>query len=247
MAGQFMKGALISFMPTFVGSLPNVIVFQYNPDTITHTWTATGRSAKMMNDKDAGTDPLAADQVPGESFSFKLSVDSNEMIAAGNAIGAGLAQVSGVYTRLAALEMLQYPSGAPALASLVGSVAASISAGGLSVSASAGASAQNAPVPRSEVPVVLFVWGPQRIVPVRVTQLSITETMYDTLLNPIHADVSITLQVLTPELVSGINDGEMKQIAKVAYAYTQGLRQVQAVANLGDAAASILGMLPSPF
>lgn len=94
---------------------------------------------------------------------------------------------------------------------------------------------------------VLFVWGPQRIVPVRVTQLSITETMYDTLLNPIHADVSITLQVLTPELVSGINDGEMKQIAKVAYAYTQGLRQVQAVANLGDAAASILGMLPSPF
>ena len=112
MAAQFVKGALVSFMPTLVGSLPNVIVFQYNPDTITHTWSAAGKSAKMMKDKAAGADPLAADQVPGETFSFKLSVDSNEMIADGNAVAAGLAQVSGVYTRLAALEMLQYPSGA---------------------------------------------------------------------------------------------------------------------------------------
>ena len=41
--------------------------------------------------------------------------------------------------------------------------------------------------------------------------------------------------------------GEMRTMAKVAYAYSQGLRQVQAVANLGDAAASIIGMLPNPF
>jgi hypothetical protein len=33
-------------------------------------------------------------------------------------------------------------------------------------------------------------------------------------------------------------------IASVAYAYTQGLRQTQALASLGDAGASILGMLP---
>ena len=91
------------------------------------------------------------------------------------------------------------------------------------------------------------MWGPLRIVPVRVTQRSITETMYDSFLNPIHADVSISLKVLTPEEISGMNEGEMKQIAKVAYTYSQGLRQVQAVANLGDAAASIIGILPSPF
>ena len=39
MAGNFMKGALVSFMPTFVGSLPNVVVFQFNPETISHSWT----------------------------------------------------------------------------------------------------------------------------------------------------------------------------------------------------------------
>jgi hypothetical protein len=96
------------------------------------------------------------------------------------------------------------------------------------------------------VPTVLFVWGPERIMPVRVTQLSITEKLYDARLNPIQADVSITLQVLTPPEISGMTS-EMKLIAQVAYAYSQGLRQEQAVANLGDAAASIIGMLPNPF
>ena len=93
---------------------------------------------------------------------------------------------------------------------------------------------------------MLFVWGVQRIVPVRVTALSTNETLYDSSLNPIHAEVTITLRVLTPEEISGMT-GEMKQIAQVAYMYSQGLRQVQAVANLGDAAASIIGMLPNPF
>ncbi len=74
---------------------------------------------------------------------------------------------------------------------------------------------------------MLFVWGPQRIVPVRVTALSTSETLYDSSLNPIHAEVTITLRVLTPEEISGMN-GEMKQIAQVAYMYSQGLRQVQA-------------------
>ena len=93
---------------------------------------------------------------------------------------------------------------------------------------------------------MLFVWGAQRIVPVRVTALSTNETLYDSSSNPIHAEVTITLRVLTPEEISGMT-GEMKQIAQVAYMYSQGLRQAQAVANLGDAAASIIGMLPNPF
>jgi hypothetical protein len=101
-------------------------------------------------------------------------------------------------------------------------------------------------VPQSEVPTVLFIWGPQRIVPVRVTALSITEKLYDALLNPTHADVQITLRVLTPDELEAVQ-GELKTVAKVAYVYSQGLRQVQALANLGDAAASIIGMLPNPF
>jgi hypothetical protein len=244
MAGKYMKGALVSFMPTFIGSLPNVIVFQFNPETITHTWSP---AAGATPDPKAGADPMAVRGVPGEQFSFSLAVDATDMIADGDAnpVGAGLATVSGVYTRLAALEMLQYPSGSFG-GGLLGTVSASISVGGVSLSASGAGAAAKSDIPRSEVPTVLFVWGPQRIVPVRVTGLTITEKLYDALLNPTHADVQITLRVLTPEELVAVQ-GELKTVAKVAYVYSQGLRQLQALANLGDAAASIIGMLPSPF
>jgi hypothetical protein len=94
--------------------------------------------------------------------------------------------------------------------------------------------------------VALFVWGPQRIVPVRITQLSITEKLYDGLLNPVHAEAQIALRVLTPDELAAVQ-GPMRDVANIAYVYTQGLRQVQATANLADAAASIIGMLPTPF
>jgi hypothetical protein len=244
MPGKYIKGALISFMPTFIGSAPNVIVFQFNPETITHTWSP---AAGAPPDPKAGADPMAAVGVPGETFSFSLAVDANEMIADGDAnpIGSSLATASGVYTRLAALEMLQYPSGSFD-GGLLGTVSASISVSGVSLSASGAGAGTKSNVPRSEVPTVLFVWGPQRIVPVRVTGLTITEKLYDALLNPIQADVQITLRVLTPEELQAVQ-GELKTVATVAYAYSQALRQAQALANLGDAAASIIGMLPNPF
>src|SRR5271165_6629783 len=106
MPGQFIKGALISFMPTFVAPLPNVIVFQYNPETMTHTWTAAAEDPTAHIPIKAGGDPLAVRGVPGESFSFTLSLDAKDMIADGNSVAAALASAGGVYTRLAALEML---------------------------------------------------------------------------------------------------------------------------------------------
>lgn len=247
MPGKFIKGALVSFMPTFIGSLPNVIVFQFNPETITHTWTAA------PPDPQASKDPLAVKEIPGEQFSFSLALDSNDAIANSDAnpIAGGLAAVSGIYPRLAALEMLQYPSGAfdgGLFGQVSAGLSASVSAGGTgaSLSVSGVSSAVKKTVPLSDVPTVLFVWGPQRIVPVRVTTLTITEKLYDTLLNPTHADVQITLRVLTPDELEAVK-GVLGSVAKVAYNYSQGLRQAQAAANLGDAAASVMGMLPNPF
>jgi hypothetical protein len=237
MAGT-LKGALISFTPSFIGAAPNVIVFQFNPETITHTWTAAAREAP------SGGDPLAVKGVPGETFGFTLAVDAKDMIADGNATTTALAITSGVYPRLSALEMLQYPINPSGGAGLVGGVSASFNASGISVTAAGSSDSQN--VPQSQVPTVLFVWGPHRILPVRVTALTITERLYDPLLNPTHAEAQITLRVLTPDELVAIK-GSMKQVAQIAYVYTQGLRQVQAAANLGDAAASITGMLPIPF
>src|SRR5262249_10397461 len=43
----------------------------------------------------------------------------------------------------------------------------------------------------------LFVWGPKRVVPVKLTEFSITEEAYDPSLNPIRAKVTLSLRVLT--------------------------------------------------
>ena len=110
MSGLVLKGALVEFMPTFLPvPAPNVIVFQYNPETMTHTWTQpeAGRAT-------AGTEqgnPLAVKGVPGEAFSFTIAMDANDEIADGSAPTAALAEASGIYSRLAALEMLLYPTG----------------------------------------------------------------------------------------------------------------------------------------
>jgi hypothetical protein len=237
MAGKFIKGALVEFMETFLLPLPNVIIFQFNPETMTHTWTQPQAAGGNAN-------PLAVRGVPGESFSFTVMLDSNDSIADRNPVAGDLAEVSGVYSRLAALEMLQYPTGGAGSGGLLGSVAASLSNGSidLSLNGSTGGAVKRT-IPQSQVPTVLFVWGPGRIVPVRVTNLSITEKLYDSLLNPIHAEAQLSLSVLTPEELKCVT-GPLKDIAKGAYDYSQGLRQALAIANLGNAAESIIGMLP---
>jgi len=244
MPGSVLKGALISFMASpglGLPSLPNVIMFQINPESITHGWTEA-TAPQPPSDSKIKYSPLAVAGVPGESFSFTLMLDSDEQISdvATDPIGAGLAEVSGVYTRLAALELLQFPANPPS-SSLVGGVTAAASAAGVGASA---ADAQTTSVPVGEVPVVLFVWGPMRIVPVRVTALSVTEKLYDALLNPTHAEAQMTLTVLTPDELAAIQS-PMAGIANTAYDYTQGLRAAQALANLAESAANILGMIPA--
>jgi len=230
-----MRGALVEFMPTFLIPLPNVIVFQFNPETMSHAWTQPEAAGGK-----AAANPLAVKGMPGETFSFTIALDANDQIADGSAVTAGLAKVSGIYSRIAALEMLMYPTGA-AGGGLLGSVSASIGAGGVSLGGSA--SGVTRTVPASTVPTVLFVWGVGRIVPVRVTGLTITEKLYDSLLNPTHAEANLTLRVLTPEELQATDD-ILSGVAKVAYTYTFALRQALAVANLANAAESIIGMLP---
>jgi hypothetical protein len=242
MAGTFIRGALVEFMPTFLVPLPNVIVFQYNPETMTHTWTQPGVAG--TGGGQTSSNPLAVKGLPGESFSFMIAVDAKDMIADGSPVAEGIATVSGIYSRLAALEMLLYPTGSFG-GGLLGSVSvsASVGSGGISIGASVGATAVKRTIPQSQVPTVLFVWGPGRIVPVRVTGLTITEKLYDAFLNPTHAEAQLSLRVLTPEELEAVS-GPLSSVAKVAYTYSQGLRQALAVANLANSAESVIGMLP---
>jgi hypothetical protein len=244
MSGLVLKGALVEFLPTYLPvPVPNVIVFQYNPETMTHTWTQPQATPPPSQTAAGGTEtsnPFAVKGPPGETFSFTIAMDANDEIADGSAPTAALAEASGIYSRLAALEMLLYPASA-GQSGLVGAVSAGI-ASALSGQAPSATSA----VPNSVIPVVLFIWGPGRIVPVRVTGLTITEKLYDAALNPTHAEAQLSLRVLTPdELQSAKTDNDvLAGLATVAYYYTFSLRQANAAANLANAAESIIGMIP---
>lgn len=233
----FLDGALVSFLPTPLIPVPNVIVFQFNPESMTHTWTQVEPTSP--GDGHQPATPMAVRGQPGESFSFTVVMDALYSIADGGASGA-LAEVSGLYSRVAALEMLMYPASA-AGGGLLGTVTAALgSALGL-----AGGAASKPPrtVPVDTMPVVLFVWGLGRIVPVRVTSLTLTEKLYDELLNPTHVEAQLGLRVLTTDELTNASD-VLTSLAKTAAEYTFTLRQGFAVANLVNSVESIVGMLP---
>lgn len=231
----YLRGALIELVPTMLVPIPNVIVFQFNPESVTHTWTQPEAVQQEAGSK-TKPNPLAVQGFPGEAFSLTIAVDATDVIADAGPVEAGLAVATGVYSRLAALEMLMFPASATqGRGTLLGTVTGAIGA-------LTGADVRRK-VPGNTMPTVLFVWGPGRVVPVRVTSLTITERLHDRLLNPTHAEAQLGLKVLSPDELKADNDA-LAAVARVAYSYTMGLREVLAVANITNSAEPLIGMVP---
>ncbi|MDB5947705.1 MAG: hypothetical protein JWQ33_2731 [Ramlibacter sp.] len=258
-----LKGALIHFGAPMLIPVPNIIVFQYNPETMTRSltpWKPPEREMEAEFQQDvpgaikltrkglSAKDTLALSQPfdPAETFSLVLELDATDALT--EPLLHPVALVSGVADRLAAIEMLMYPPGDSLLGGLLGSVSASVSfsAGGLSIDASAGATAKS--LKRTDAPIVLFFWGPGRIVPVRITSLSIEEQQYSPLLYPIRARATIGIRVLDlDDLLTVTGDpatGAARDIAAACYKFTRAQKEVLATANLLNGLESIVGMLP---
>jgi len=164
---RLQKGAIIGLDP--FNPLASVIVFQYNPDTMTRTITAQAAGG----DGDRG-EALRLKGPPQETIRLEVEIDATDQLERADSIAGSM----GVYPTLAALEMLLYPKSALVIANEV-----LLNLGVIEV------------IP-PEAPLTLFVWGVKRILPVRLTELTITEEAYDPSLNPIRAKVSLGLRVL---------------------------------------------------
>jgi hypothetical protein len=260
MAGKYDKAALVQVMEAFLLPTPNIIEFQMNADKVIHTWSVAAGYGSDEKKEDPTThkkpdswivnNPLATKGYPKETFGFTFKMDANELAAVGN--DPDLAKAAGLYPRLAALEMLQYP------VSEGGSGIAAKSGRGRSLFRQTqgvfgrtfnlrlpftGITAKNLPVavPNMQLPTVLFVWGVGRVLPVRVSKLVITETEHDTNLNPTKADVDISLDVLTPDELRYVN-GPLGSFAQGAYVWSQWQRQALAVSNNANTYQWISGM-----
>ena len=78
----------------------------------------------------------------------------------------------------------------------------------------------------------LFIWGPARVLPVRVTSLSVNEQAFDTILNPIVAKAEVSLKVLTYRDLEITNPGYWVYMASFAQ------KEVMAAMNLVSASFS---------
>jgi hypothetical protein len=259
---RLLKGALIYFGAPLLIPVPNIIVFQYNPESMTRTlnpwqpltvvrpeWETNEETGKttMTNQgaykeylsKVAG---LAQPFDPAETFTLALEFDATDELEADNPV----AKLTGIADRLAAIEMLMYPPGDSLLSGLAASVSAAVS-GGISVG---GFNALSA-VERKDAPVVLFFWGPGRIVPVRIMSLSVEEQQFSPTLYPVRAKAMVGLRVLDlDDLVMADGNpatGAAVSIAKGCYMWTRGQKEALALVNLRQTpefAQSILGLLP---
>lgn len=166
---KLMKGAILGIDP--FNPLASIVLFQYNPDTLTRTLTAQTTGGDGGDRSEA----LRLKGAPTEEIRLDVEIDATDQLEQ----ATGPAVAVGIYPQLSALEMLIYPKSALVIANTI-----LLAAGMIEV------------IPAT-APLTLFIWGPQRILPVRLTSFSINEQAYDTLLNPIRAKVSLGLRVLS--------------------------------------------------
>jgi len=198
---RLLKGAIIGLDPA--NPLASVVVFQYNPDTMTRKLDARTTGGGDSNDR---SEALRLMGPPKETITLNIEVDATDQLEK----AFPLAVASGVYPTLAALEMLLYPKTATVIAN------------------TALALVGNIEIIPPEAPLTLFVWGPQRVVPVRLTSFSITEQAYDPMLNPTLAKVDLTLNVLSYFVLKVTNPG---YTLFMAYQITKEIMATLNVAN----------------
>jgi hypothetical protein len=174
-----LKGALVVF-ETPIPVPTNIIVFQYNPETMTRKIAQPAGGAQAGGGGSANPCSTAGDTrnnmlLPTETYQVSVELDAADQME----INDRVTNLVGLHPALAALELLMYPPPQDVL------VAKALSLFG------------SAFVNSPQVPVVLFVWGAARVVPVMVNSVTVTESAYDQLLNPIQAKVDLDMRSMT--------------------------------------------------
>src|SRR5262249_45430220 len=149
---RLLKGAIIGLDP--LNPVAGVIVFQYNPDSLTRRLEARATGGGDNSDR---SEALRVTGAPKETITLSVEIDAPDQLEQGNPVAA----VSGIHPTLAALEILLYPKSALTIANTV-----LAQAGILEI------------IP-AEAPLTLFFWGPARVLPVRITSFSVTEEAFD--------------------------------------------------------------------
>jgi len=213
---KILRGAFVEYGLSIP---PLFVVFQFNPVQLTRNRSLTfampgsGPGGQAVSPRKEHQKAIYEDlktlrdaqivTVQEESIGFEIRLDATDKLNDGDAITSQF----GIAPQLATLELMVHPKDesllGKALSSLLGS-------------SSNAFSFTKGPNP----PMILFIWGRKRVLPVNINSLNITETEFSTDLNPIRATAAVNLTV-----IEGPN---------LPYTYTKAMKEVMSVLNLAN-------------
>ena len=169
---RILKGGLVLVDPESARIL-RIIALQYNPESLSRSLQIQSAGGEGGN----RSEPMRFKGPAVETIKLEADIDAADQLEFPDQNRTVVEH--GIQPQLAALELLAHPSSAQLF-----EVDRQLGSGTLEI----------APM---EAPLILFVWGKSRIVPVRLTDFSVTEEAFDPALNPVRAKVSLGLRVLS--------------------------------------------------
>ncbi len=228
MAGDFsnrpkiLRGAFVEFG---ISLPPLIVVFQFNPASISRTRSshvAPPRTSRTTTEAQSATFIKQITSTKGhsliefrngqkiivqpETFSFDIRLDASDKLDQGDTI----TEQFGIAPKLSTLELMMLPKAQSLL--------------GGAISALLPAKAKNFAFfdTGNNPPIILFVWGRKKTIPVNITSMQIKEEEFSVDLNPTRATVSVSL-----EAIEGAN---------LPFLYTQAMKEVMSLLNLANIA-----------
>lgn len=220
---KILRGAFVEYGLSLP---PLFVVFQFNPVQLSRSRTqafsapgsgvqqaeyesprAAGRTAQSISLRDyhqrfedlAEIRDAQQVRIQEESINFEIRLDATDHLNDGDVIS----EQFGIAPQLSTLELMVHPKeeslSGQALGRLLGSP------GGFSYTK------------KPNPPMILFIWGRKRVLPVNINSLSITESEFSSDLNPIRATVAVNLTVI---------EGKNR-----VYMYTKAMKEMSSVLN----------------
>jgi hypothetical protein len=171
---RILKGGIVLLDPD-TSALQRIIILQYNPDTLTRTLQVQGAGQESGDHLEA----LRLKGPPVETIKLDAEIDATDQLELPTQGQNQVATQLGIYPQLAMLETIIYPTSRHLQSTNTLAQLGTIE------------------IAPAQAPLMLFVWSRIRILPVRLTDFSITEEAFDVALNPIRAKVSLGMRVLS--------------------------------------------------
>src|SRR5262249_394985 len=166
------KGGIVLVDPD-QGTVLRIIAMQYNPETLTRSFQVQGVGGEAGDRLDV----LRLKGPPIETIKVEAELHATDALEHPERNSPPAPRA--LHPQPAALQTLIYPDS--------GTIRSNQSL----------AQAGTLEITPAQTPLILFIWSKNRIIPVRITEMSVTEEAFDPALNPIRAKVSLTMRTLS--------------------------------------------------